>query len=215
MMGVDVLLDSCVLHEVVNSGRSDRDRSDNLKLEIVDQNTATDFILNKKKRWLICKKFELLCKDSMTSNVVENMRISTAEEFPRQGVNDSHVNLKSINNEAINDHMKLKVDKLTVGSSKNKDKTQKPAGEKRFKCDDCVYSTALRKDLIKHKRTHSGERPFQCEHCDYSTARSDSLLLHTRKHSGVKLLYCENCDYSTALRFNLAVHVRKFKCDQL
>jgi len=102
---VDVFLDSCVLHEVMNGGRSDRDRSDKLKLEIVDQNTATDCILNKKKRCLICKKFELLCKDSITSNVVENMRISTAEEFPQQGVNDSHVNIKSINNEAINDHM--------------------------------------------------------------------------------------------------------------
>ena len=152
---------------------------------------------------------------TLSRNVVENIRISTAEEFPQQGVNDSHVNLKSINNEAINDHMKLKVDELTVRSSKDKEKTQKPAVEKRFKCYDCKYSTALRKDLIKHKRTHSGERPFQCEQCDYSAARSDSLLLHTRKHTGVKLLYCENCDYSTALRFNLEVHVRKFKCDQL
>ena len=68
MMGVAVFLDYCVLDEVVNSGRSDGDRRDELKLEILvkleslDENTTKNCILTKRRTW------EELLEDSIMSN---------------------------------------------------------------------------------------------------------------------------------------------------
>ena len=207
MMGVDVILDSCMLNEVVNGGRNDE-----IKLEVLeslDELTTKDCILNKKK------SLEELLKDAITSIVVENRRISATEEYPQQGVEEGLnlkiENLRSIDNMTFNADMHIKVVKpVRSKMNKEKPKTQKPAGEKRFNCDDCDYSTEFRKDMERHKRTHSREKPFSCEFCDYLTSRSDHLLSHTRKHTeGVKLFYCEYCDYSITSNSRLAIHVRK------
>ena len=55
--------------------------------------------------------------------------------------------------------------------------------QKRFPCSFCNYSCDVRKDMIRHERTHTGEKPFKCKLCDKSFARKDHLVRHGSIHT--------------------------------
>ena len=56
-------------------------------------------------------------------------------------------------------------------------------------------------------RKHTGDL-FRCEECDYSSAYKKDLESHMRKHTG-DLFRCDECDYTSTRNFNLKNHMRK------
>ena len=63
---------------------------------------------------------------------------------------------------------------------------------KRFECDLCEYKTAIKRNLARHRMTHTGERPFQCDVCDFSASQRAGLITHMRMHNGEKPFQCEH-----------------------
>ena len=77
-------------------------------------------------------------------------------------------------------------------------------GERKYKCQECDYSTNWPSDLKNHSRHHTGEN-FKCEKCDYSTNWPRHFKDHNRIHTGEKYK-CQECDYSTNWLSHLKSH---------
>jgi hypothetical protein len=83
---------------------------------------------------------------------------------------------------------------------------------KACKCpwEGCTFSTALKRNLKAHTRSHTGERPFHCVWggCSYTSARAGDLKQHARIHTGEKPFVCTwaGCDYTAAQASNLKRH---------
>lgn len=108
---------------------------------------------------------------------------------------------------------------------------------KRFRCDQCGYSTLRASDLADHKNKHTGNKPYKCDQCPYEggspsllrahksgchedkpykcdycpfVARSDAALSdHKNIHTGNMPYKCDQCDYTAANSASLYVHRRK------
>ena len=74
--------------------------------------------------------------------------------------------------------------------------------DKRFKCDQCEYSTVDQGHLAVHKRTHTPDDRFACDEpgCDYVAVDTRMLAAHKNKHTGDKPWVCtwEGCDKAFA-----------------
>ena len=58
--------------------------------------------------------------------------------------------------------------------------------KKKFKCNQCEYSTNAPINLTEHTNAHSGVKPNKCEHCDFSTSYKSNLYQHRKTHKGIK-----------------------------
>ena len=74
-------------------------------------------------------------------------------------------------------------------------------GEKKYKCQECDYSTNWSSDLKNHSRHHTGEK-YKCEKCNYSTASPSNMIKHKNVHNG-KQFHCKKYDFSTNWRPSL------------
>lgn len=66
--------------------------------------------------------------------------------------------------------------------------TKKKPVEKKFKCDQCMYSTAFKSRLKEHGMVHSTEKPFQCDICKVRMSYRHSLKKHSLRLHNVILL---------------------------
>lgn len=55
-------------------------------------------------------------------------------------------------------------------------------GTKMFSCDECEKKFRQKRDLARHKYTHTGEKPFSCDTCGKKFARKDKMRIHMRAH---------------------------------
>ena len=106
--------------------------------------------------------------------------------------------------------------------------------KKKFKCNQCEYSTNAPINLREHNNAHRGIKPNKCEHCEFSTSYKSNLNQHRKTHMGIDALKpgfvtsnssrlyrnrktqnqhraakikCDHCDYATYYRGNLKDHV--------
>ena len=92
--------------------------------------------------------------------------------------------------------------------------------EKKFKCNQCAYSTKFSSHLAEHKRTHEG-KVHRCtiEGCPYWTPKKTLLNAHMRMHNGEKKFVCKVCTKGFVEAGQLRRHERihsdekKFVCD--
>ncbi|KAI1697035.1 zinc-finger double domain-containing protein [Ditylenchus destructor] len=99
-----------------------------------------------------------------------------------------------------------------------------PTGKK-FKCDQCSYAAANKRDLKVHKLTHTGEKPHKCSQCSYACSKVCNLKRHmATSHSRVerpKPFQCDQCNFAATSSCDLKRHIlrlhtgeKPFKCDQ-
>ncbi|XP_006812034.2 histone-lysine N-methyltransferase PRDM9-like [Saccoglossus kowalevskii] len=74
---------------------------------------------------------------------------------------------------------------------------------KRYKCDQCKYSTDIKGSMEYHKRTHTNERPYKCDVCGKAFTTSSNLKTHHKIHTGEKPYKCTQCGKA----FNQATHM--------
>lgn len=49
-------------------------------------------------------------------------------------------------------------------------------------CDICEKPFTSKRDLGRHKVSHTGQRAFACHICDFKCSRADNLRVHIRRH---------------------------------
>ncbi|KAI8480695.1 hypothetical protein Bbelb_415880 [Branchiostoma belcheri] len=81
--------------------------------------------------------------------------------------------------------------------------------DKRYKCEQCDFSTGHKGNLEKHMSEHTGEKPYMCGVCGYRTTEGSHLTIHKRKHTGQKPYKCDQCDYSASRKGHLEEHMSK------
>uniref|UniRef100_A0A673X274 Zinc finger protein 91-like n=1 Tax=Salmo trutta TaxID=8032 RepID=A0A673X274_SALTR len=60
-------------------------------------------------------------------------------------------------------------------------------------CCDCGKCFSIKKDLTRHKLTHTGEKPFSCGDCGKSFSQKGDLGRHILTHTGEKPFSCGDC----------------------
>ncbi|KAG5669552.1 hypothetical protein PVAND_017439 [Polypedilum vanderplanki] len=79
---------------------------------------------------------------------------------------------------------------------------------KDFHCNDCEYSTDIKRNLQRHVQKHL--KNIQCHLCDFTSNFSRSLEVHIRNHEEGTVKYqCEDCSYSSNRLSNFAIHKRR------
>ncbi|KAG8432271.1 hypothetical protein GDO86_016785 [Hymenochirus boettgeri] len=87
------------------------------------------------------------------------------------------------------------------------------ANEKIHRCEDCDFSTAHKRVLIRHMLVHRGEKPHKCTVCDFTCRDISYLSKHMLTHSNDKNYLCPECGYITKWKHYLNVHMRKHNGD--
>ncbi|XP_053674397.1 zinc finger protein 595-like [Anopheles nili] len=67
-------------------------------------------------------------------------------------------------------------------------------GHKRFQCEHCDRSYALRSTLHRHQNTHKVDKTLECKHCGKMFGKSSSLAMHVkRNHDTDNPFPCDVC----------------------
>ena len=84
------------------------------------------------------------------------------------------------------------------------------APDKKFKCDQCPWSTPQRHRMKAHvEDVHEKIKSHNCEECGYATSRRDRLERHwdARHNQGEKKFKCGRCPYSSPENAKLQRHI--------
>ncbi|XP_055757269.1 zinc finger protein 180-like isoform X2 [Salvelinus fontinalis] len=86
-------------------------------------------------------------------------------------------------------------------------------------CRDCGKSFSIKKDLTRHKLTHTGEKPFSCGDCGKNFSQKGDLGRHILTHTGEKPFSCGDCGKKFNCHWLLTRHKlthtgeKPFSCD--
>uniref|UniRef100_A0A1A9X339 C2H2-type domain-containing protein n=1 Tax=Glossina brevipalpis TaxID=37001 RepID=A0A1A9X339_9MUSC len=85
--------------------------------------------------------------------------------------------------------------------------------DKRYKCQNCDYSTNDHNAYRRHKMSHEQKKMYQCPYCDYKSVQSVAYQKHMhQKHPNQVdsvIHKCSQCLFSTINRTLLTVHQAK------
>ena len=85
--------------------------------------------------------------------------------------------------------------------------------EARYKCDypACQYSSPLKGNFQRHRRSHTQQRPFPCDFlgCTFAANYKSNLDVHKRSHTGEKPYHCDHpgCEFAARRREHLKQHM--------
>jgi hunchback-like protein len=82
--------------------------------------------------------------------------------------------------------------------------------DKMLKCPKCPFVTEYKHHLEYHVRNHVGSKPFKCNKCSYSCVNKSMLNSHMKSHSNVYQYRCADCAYATKYCHSLKLHLRKY-----
>ncbi|KAK7471813.1 hypothetical protein BaRGS_00035552, partial [Batillaria attramentaria] len=78
-----------------------------------------------------------------------------------------------------------------------------------YSCNDCGQTFSLKKNLLKHMRSHrTQEGPFECSECGATFGNKGSLKQHTQTHRGSGRFVCQDCGAVFIQSRSLKKHVR-------
>ncbi|GBP54655.1 Zinc finger protein 26 [Eumeta japonica] len=125
--------------------------------------------------------------------------------------------------------------KLNNVATKQKSMIQGNNHNKKYKCNQCIYSTMTQNMLKNHMREHSennydtkedkyktgglktsrskcgkkGKKLYKCDQCAFTSNKSTNLKSHIRTHTRETPYKCEQCAYSASRLSHLKNHIRK------
>ncbi|XP_060232137.1 zinc finger and SCAN domain-containing protein 2-like [Meriones unguiculatus] len=105
-------------------------------------------------------------------------------------------------------HSLVSLGGCALGTPQSSENSQRPPGDKPYRCASCGKGFRYRCHFLKHERTHTGEKPYACPSCAKTFSRSDQLATHQRTHSGERPYTCQTCTKSFRERSVLLRHER-------
>ncbi|GAB6033099.1 hypothetical protein CHUAL_012712 [Chamberlinius hualienensis] len=90
--------------------------------------------------------------------------------------------------------------------------------EKKYKCDECDFSSVYQSSIKNHKVYKHGEKAQKCDQCSYSCHNYADLLQHKDGvHSELRPYMCDHCGFraktKSSIRLHLTMHQEKIPCD--
>ena len=86
------------------------------------------------------------------------------------------------------------------------------AGEKPFKCRDCLKRFRQSQQLKRHiNDIHQKLKPYECGYCDKRFARKERLRIHLRIHAGENPYECQDCQRRFRHKSTWDKHQKKCK----
>ena len=118
-----------------------------------------------------------------------------------------HCKKKYVNKERLNSHIQRDHIRSTcehcgkVFNSGNYLAThiERKHSSKQFHCDQCEYSTSMKRDLKYHMESKHENTTHVCEECGKSYSHKNILAMHIKeKHGNMQSLFqiCDQCDYT-------------------
>ena len=86
--------------------------------------------------------------------------------------------------EEFDDDFDKNFDDEIKSSEPSYDAKKKAHDTKPIVCNMCPKAFKNKRDLERHRRTHTGEKPFSCDECNMSFAQEATLRNHKTTHSG-------------------------------
>ncbi|XP_053685132.1 uncharacterized protein LOC128734804 [Sabethes cyaneus] len=84
----------------------------------------------------------------------------------------------------------------------------------RLKCSICGMLFKTRYLLISHVAKHSDEKKFKCQNCDYSTNDHNAIRRHKMRHNSEAHMYrCSYCDYTSIQSTTYRKHLERMHAD--
>ena len=119
----------------------------------------------------------------------------------------SHCKKKYVTKESLNSHIERDHIRSTCehcGKVFNSDNylathIQRKHSSKQFHCDQCEYSTSMKRDLKYHMESKHENTTHVCEECGKSYSHKNILAMHVKeKHGDAQSLLqiCDQCDYT-------------------
>ncbi|KAI8481544.1 hypothetical protein Bbelb_407500 [Branchiostoma belcheri] len=91
--------------------------------------------------------------------------------------------------------------------------------ERKFRCNECTYTTDIRYQFLIHRGLHTEKRIFSCDKCPFRTKAMVALRNHIVNQCNNNKLRCSECPFVTNRGAILKTHMKyhntnfKYKCD--
>jgi len=79
---------------------------------------------------------------------------------------------------------------------------------KKYKCEDCIFSSNFLRDYEEHLRVHTKEQPFQCLVCSRKFSKKGNMTRHMLIHTQKWPYKCQICSKQFKISSNLKRHIR-------